>query len=207
MTTTITNARVAQVLRLAAQHFDAFVTEAVVLLGGDADSQMPSETTLSESSPQTRWVEVSNSLTESFRWPDGNEDDYADFISYVGEGGQFDGMRLALGFKDDGDNSVVGFLLGKGGGSKRPVVVFYPAPDESGELLAMIRGRNGGRSGFAPGELLPDEYRPMQTAVLGERIPGKWKVQAVIASSRIDTDTMLRHTALQVHRRSLTTSA
>jgi hypothetical protein len=67
----------------------------------------------------------------------------------------------------------------------------------------MIRGGGPrGRSGFAPGERLPKGYAGLRTDVLGDRVRGKWNVQAVIADAA-DADTMLMHTALQARLRGL----
>jgi hypothetical protein len=48
----------------------------------------------------------------------------------------------------------------------------------------------------------PAEYQASKTAVLGQRIKGKWNVQAVVAKDD-DAQTMLNHTALQARLRGL----
>jgi hypothetical protein len=67
----------------------------------------------------------------------------------------------------------------------------------------MIRGGGArGRSGFGSGEALPVAYRDFEIDVLRARIPGKWNVQAVVATSD-DCKTMLAHTALEARLRRL----
>jgi hypothetical protein len=155
------------------------------------------DTTLSGS-----WEEIGREEGISYHWPDGNVDDYAEFVSYRGTGG-YAGLTLALGYLDHGD--VVGFVLGAGAGAKRGITYFFPADDfqETREKISMIRGGGPrGRSGFAPGEALPHGYSGFKTDVLRDRRTGKWNVQGVVAKEN-DFATMLGHTALQARLRGL----
>lgn len=148
------------------------------------------------------WEEVSRESGVTYQWPDGNVDQYSDFVTYRGEGG-YAGLTLALGYLHHGD--VVGFVLGSGGGSMRGITYFVPADDfdQTREKVSMIRGGGPrGRSGFAPGEALPQGYHGFETDVLRDRKTGKWNVQAVVANED-DYTTMLAHTALQTHLRGL----
>lgn len=148
------------------------------------------------------WHEVSRSSDEHYRWPDGNVDDYVDYVLYRGDG-DFAGMALALGYLDNGD--VVGFVLRGAGGSKRGLTYFFPAGDfvETHEKLSMIRGGGStGRAGFGPDDALPAAYGGFLTDVLGRRVPGKWNVRAVVVGAD-DHKAMLHHTALQAKLRKL----
>jgi len=101
---------------------------------------------------------------------------------------------------------IVGFILGSGQGSRRPLTVFFPAKDfdETGERLSLIRGKNGTRSGFDPDDRLPPVYEPFSVDVLGNRIPGKWAKLAVLAPTGDEgSQVMLKHTAVQARMRSL----
>ena len=217
-----------QVLTAAERHFSAFISEARDLLGkegalapddrrnrfiwqpGEFDL-IPAEKIheyLAQSlESMAEWQVVETTDGESQRWPDGNVDTYGEFVVYRGEG-PFAGVKLALGVANTPgkDHEAVGFVMGATGQSKRPLTVFFPAADHdtTGELLSMIRGKNGGRSGFAPSDQLPTEYAGFATGVLGERIPGKWNVRAVIVKNdEAGRQAMLNHTAIQARLRGL----
>ena len=67
----------------------------------------------------------------------------------------------------------------------------------------MIRGGGPrGRSGFGPGEALPEAYRRFAVELLRDRVAGKWGVQGVVVKED-DADAMLVHTALQARLRGL----
>jgi hypothetical protein len=146
------------------------------------------------------WEEIGRSATETYDWPDGNHDEYVEFVSYRGTG-DYAGMSLALGYRPEGD--VVGFVLGEG--PKRGITWFYPADDfdQTREKVSLIRGGGpNGRSGFAPDEPLPSAYGGFKVDVLRHRKAGKWNVQGVVAKED-DYKTMLGHTALQARLRGL----
>lgn len=150
--------------------------------------------------PQGSWAEIRREAGVSYRWPDGNVDEYTDFVTYRG-GGDFAGLTLALGYLAAGD--VAGFVKIAGGETKRGITWFFPADDfaSTGERVSMIRGGGPrGRSGFRPGDALPTAYQRLRTAVRRERKAGKWNVLAVVAGPD-DRDTMLLHTPLQARLR------
>jgi hypothetical protein len=148
------------------------------------------------------WEEVSRESGVTYKWPDGNVDNYTDFVTYHGTGG-FTGMTLALGYLNRGD--VVGFVLGASGGSKRGITYFFPTDDfdETNEKVSMIRGGGErGRGGFGPRDSLPGAYDGFKIEMLRDRRKGKWNVQAVVAAAD-DHETMLSHTAIQAKLRGL----
>jgi hypothetical protein len=167
-----------------------------------ASNRESSEWTLGDTTLSGSWEEIGREEGNSYNWPDGNVDEYAEFVSYRGAG-DYAGLTLALGYLDHGD--VVGFVLGAGAGSKRGITYFFPADDfqETRDKISMIRGGGPrGRSGFGPGEALPSGYAGFKTDVLRDRRTGKWNVQGVVAKAD-DFDTMLGHTALQARLRGL----
>lgn len=159
--------------------------------------------TLERSSLGGSWKQVGESADESYRWPDGNVDDYDRFQVFEGSG-DFAGMRLALGRNQEGE--WIGFVLGPNGlTSKRGLVYFQRADDfaETGELVSMIRGGGAnGRSGFDPEGPTPAVYGELKIDSLRERRAGKWNVKAVVAGDD-DSETMLTHTAIQARLRGL----
>jgi hypothetical protein len=149
------------------------------------------------------WEEVSSENGVTYRWPDATINTYNPFVTYRGTG-DFAGITLALGYRKT-NGEVIGFLLGGGGGSKRGLTVFFNADDyaQTNEKVSMIRGGGQtGRAGFGPGEVLPPAYHGFKTEVLGDRVAGKWNVQAVVAKED-DVQAMLSHTALQARLRGL----
>ena len=156
------------------------------------------------------WQETGREDGVSQRWPDGNVDTYGSYVTYRCSGGMNDGINLALGKVGTvgKEGEVVGFVLGAGGGSRRPLTVFFPADDfdSTGERLSMIRGKGGGnsRKGYGPTEQLPPVYSPFKTELLASRIEGKWNVMAVVAGDNADgINAMLNHTAIQARLRGL----
>jgi len=173
-------------------------TEPTASVAGDDPSEAWS---LGTTALSGSWEEIGHDTGVTYPWPDGNIDEYTDFVSYRGTG-DFARLTLALGFLANGD--VVGFFI-SAGGSKRGITYFFPTDDfdTTREKISMIRGGGPrGRSGFAPGEALPKSYADFTTDVLRDRKAGKWNVQGVVASES-DSDTMLGHTALQAFLRGL----
>jgi hypothetical protein len=171
-------------------------------IAGSIDAKQSHPWSLSGSAPTGQWERTDSSTGVRYKWPDGNVDEYSQFIHYVGRG-EFEGVNLALGYLDNGD--VVGFSLGTGGGSKRGITYFFPADDfeTTREKISMIRGGGpNGRSGFGSREAVPPAYAEFETAILRERKAGKWRVLGVVVAED-DAETMLRHTALQARLRNL----
>jgi hypothetical protein len=85
-----------------------------------------------------------------------------------------------------------------------PQTCRFSRPDtlSFGPVLAFQWGCVPKRSGFGRNVALPKAYKELRTAVLRDRKAGKWNVQGVIATAD-DSETMLRHTALQARLRAL----
>jgi hypothetical protein len=178
-------------------------SDAEAIVGTDRIAEVSNDVwSLDDTKLDGEWEEVRRETGVTYGWPDGNLDEYDEYVVYRGTRG-FSGLSLALGYLANGD--VVGFVLGPGTGSKRGITYFFPTDDfrKTSEKISMIRGGGPrGRSGFAPGEVLPAGYAGFKIDVLRDRKAGKWNVQGVVAR---DTDhvPMLGHTALQARLRGL----
>ena len=98
---------------------------------------------------------------------------------------------------------VVAFL--SGGSPQHPLVEFVAADDFEGtrELVAVIRGSDGGRRMYGLGDKLPAVYAErFRTQIYNERVvhPGAWN-KAVIVAREDDTGAMLNHALIQSRRR------
>jgi hypothetical protein len=98
---------------------------------------------------------------------------------------------------------VVAFL--SSGSPQKPLAEFLAADDyaKTKELLAVIRGSDGGRRMYGPGDALPEIYAErFRTAMYDDRVdyPGVWK-RVVVVAREDDNATMLNHALLQGRRR------
>jgi len=194
---------VIELLRLVRRTAD----EAITIVEGNTEMNQPTAAAHgTNGSVAAGWREVERQTGESWTWPDGNVDTYSEIVVYEGSGGASDGVKLGLGYQDGPgkDGEVNGFVFASGGASKRPLTVFFPTDDfdTSQEVVSMVRGRDGGRKTFRPTDVLPAAYGDFKTDILGQRIKGKWNVQAVVAKKE-DVQTMLNHTAIQARLRGL----
>ena len=98
---------------------------------------------------------------------------------------------------------VVAFL--SSGSPQEPLSEFAAADDyeQSRELVAVIRGSDGGRRMYSAGDTLPTVYAErFRTQIYNERIvyPGAWNKRVVVAHEE-DHGTMLNHALIQSRRR------
>jgi hypothetical protein len=98
---------------------------------------------------------------------------------------------------------VVAFL--SGGSPQEPLVEFAAADDyeQTRELVAVIRGSDGGRRMYGAGDALPALYTErFRTQIYNERIihPGAWNKLVVVARED-DDDAILNHALIQSRRR------
>jgi hypothetical protein len=98
---------------------------------------------------------------------------------------------------------VVAFL--SSGGPQKPLAEFLAADDyaKSRELVAVIRGSDGGRRMYGPGDVLPEIYaQHFRTEMYDDRVdyPGVWK-RVVAVAREDDHATMLNHALIQGRRR------
>jgi hypothetical protein len=98
---------------------------------------------------------------------------------------------------------VVAFL--SSGSPQQPLAEFVAADDyeETRELVAVIRGSDGGRRMYGSGDALPRVYKErFRTQLYSERVvyPGVWN-KVVVVAREDDDETMLNHALIQGRRR------
>jgi hypothetical protein len=153
------------------------------------------------------WSLVWERKGESYQWPEGRER-YSRYRVFMGttrsEGVVHIGLGETVRKKKWGrDRKYVVAFLGTGSPQK-PLVEFLAADDyeQSRELVAVIRGSDGGRRMYGPGDALPETYEGFRTQMYDDRVdyPGVWH-KAVVIAREDDHATMLNHALLQGRRR------
>jgi hypothetical protein len=145
---------------------------------------------------------------ESYRWPK-RRDDYEPYRVFIGRTRGEGAVQIGLG-ETIRENAwgrdrkyVVAFL--SGGAPQNPLVEFVAADDfeDTRELVAVIRGSDGGRRMYGIGDTLPAVYlERFRTQLYNERVvhPGTWNKLVVVARED-DTAAMLNHALIQSRRR------
>jgi hypothetical protein len=86
----------------------------------------------------------------------------------------------------------------------KPLTEFLAADDyaQTSDLIAVIRGSDGGRRMYRPSEDLPPAYARFRIATYRDRVQAKgaWNKLAVVATDT-DTDAILNHALIQARRR------
>jgi hypothetical protein len=148
---------------------------------------------------------------ESYRWPK-RRDGYAPYRVFIGTTRAEGAVQIGLG-ETIRENAwgrdrkyVVAFL--SGGAPQHPLVEFVAADDfeDTRELVAVIRGSDGGRRMYGIGDPLPAVYTErFRTQIYNERVahPGVWNKLVVVARED-DTASMLNHALIQSRRRDRT---
>ena len=138
-------------------------------LGAD-DADLPEE-----------WRLVQERDGESYRWPNGR-DRYSPYRVYMGTTRGEGAVQIGLG-ETVRENRwgrdrkyIVAFL--SGGSPQHPLVEFVAADDyeQNRELVAVIRGSDGGRRMYGAGDPLPAPYAErFRTQIYNERVvyPGR----------------------------------
>jgi hypothetical protein len=159
------------------------------------------------------WRVVREREGESYRWPK-RRDRYASYRVFVGTTRAEGAAQIALG-ETIRENAwgrarkyVVAFL--SGGSPQDPLVEFAAADDyeQTRELVAVIRGSDGGRRMYGVADALPAVYTErFRTQVYNDRItyPGAWNKLVVVARED-DDETILNHALIQSRRRYRTSS-
>jgi hypothetical protein len=154
------------------------------------------------------WSLVRERKDESYQWPEGR-DRYSSYRVFMGttrsEGVVHIGLGETVRKKRWGRDRkyVVAFL--SSGSPQKPLAEFLAADDyaKSKELLAVIRGSDGGRRMYGPGDVLPEIYAErFRTEMYDDRVdyPGVWK-RVVAVAREDDHATMLNHALIQGRRR------
>jgi hypothetical protein len=148
---------------------------------------------------------------ESYRWPNGR-DRYTPYRVFIGTTRAEGAVQVGLGEtirknKWGRDRKyVVAFL--SAGSPQQPLVEFVAADDyeQTRELVAVIRGSDGGRRMYGVGDTLPAVYTEhFQIQIYNERVvhPGVWNKMVVVARED-DDEAMLNHALIQSRRRQRT---
>jgi hypothetical protein len=157
------------------------------------------------------WRLVRERDGEAYRWPNGR-DRYSPYRVFISTTRTEGAVQIALGEtirenKWGRDRKyVVAFLTG--GSPQQPLVEFVAADDyeRTRELVAVIRGSDGGRRMYSAGDTLPTLYaHRFRTETYNERVnhPGAWNKVAVVARED-DNQTILNHALIQSRRRQRT---
>ncbi len=154
------------------------------------------------------WRLVKEREGAAYRWPSGR-DRYSPYRVFLGRTRSEGAVQIGLGEtirknKWGRDRKyVVAFL--SGGSPQQPLVEFIAADDyeQTRELVAVIRGSDGGRRMYGAGDDLPTVYAEcFRTQAYNDRVdhPGAWNKIAVVA--REDEDqAILNHALIQSRRR------
>jgi hypothetical protein len=154
------------------------------------------------------WRLVQEREGQSYQWPEERER-YSRYRVFIGatraEGAVQIGLGEAIRKNKWGRDRkyVVAFL--SSGSPQRPLAEFVAADDyeETRELVAVIRGSDGGRRMYGAGDALPRVYTEgFRTQLYSERVvyPGVWNKVVVVAREDEDA-TMLNHALIQGRRR------
>ena len=154
------------------------------------------------------WRLVQEREGESYRWPK-RRDRYAPYRVFMGTTRAEGAVQIGLG-ETIRENTwgrdrkyVVAFL--SGGSPQQPLVEFVAADDyeQTRELVAVIRGSDGGRRMYGVGDALPAVYTErFRTQIYNERVvhPGAWN-KVVVVAREDDDEAMLNHALIQSRRR------
>jgi hypothetical protein len=154
------------------------------------------------------WRIVRELEGESYQWPK-RRDRYAPYRVFMGTTRAEGAVQIGLGetvrenTRGRDRKYVVAFL--SSGSPQEPLVEFASADDYEGtrELVAVIRGSDGGRRMYSLGDTLPTVYaQRFHTEIYKDRIdyPGAWN-RLVVVVREDDHDAMLDHALIQSRRR------
>ena len=154
------------------------------------------------------WQLLQERKRQSYQWPDSREH-YSRYRVFIGttraEGAVHIGLGEATRRNKWGRDRkyVVAFL--SSGSPQQPLAEFVAADDydETRQLVAVVRGSDGGRRMYGPGDALPLVYEErFRTQMYSDRVvyPGVWNKVVVVAGEGDDA-TMLNHALIQGRRR------
>jgi hypothetical protein len=154
------------------------------------------------------WRLVREREGESYRWPNAR-DRYKPYRVFMGTTRAEGAVQVGLGEtirknKWGRDRKyVVAFL--SSGSPQQPLVEFVAADDyeQTRELVAVIRGSDGGRRMYGVGDALPAAYTErFRTQIYNERVvhPGAWN-KIVVVAREDDDEAILNHALIQSRRR------
>jgi hypothetical protein len=186
-----------------------FHNPTIVPVGADGESAKPTAQAPAEPADlPADWRLVREREGESYRWPK-RHDRYAPYRVFVGTTRAEGAVQLGLG-ETIRKNAwgrdrkyVVAFL--SSGSPQEPLAEFVATDDyeQTRELVAVIRGSDGGRRMYGVGDALPAVYTErFRTQIYNERIayPGAWN-KVVVVAREDDDEAMLNHALIQRRRR------
>jgi hypothetical protein len=145
---------------------------------------------------------------QSYQWP-GQREHYSRYRVFIGvtraEGAVHIGLGEATRRNKWGRDRKYVVAFRSSGSPHQPLVEFVAADDyqETRELVAVIRGSDGGRRMYGAGDALPAVYEEsFQTQMYSERVvyPGVWN-KVVVVAREDDDETILNHALIQGRRR------
>jgi hypothetical protein len=154
------------------------------------------------------WRLVQDRSGEAYRWPKGR-DRYSPYRVFMATTRTEGAVQIGLGETVRKNRwgrdrkYVVAFL--SGGSPHQPLVEFVAADDyeDTRELVAVIRGSDGGRRMYGAGDALPAPYTErFRTQIYNERVvhPGVWN-KVIVVAREDDDEAMLNHALIQSRRR------
>ncbi len=154
------------------------------------------------------WRLVREREGESYGWPNGR-DRYEPYRVFMGTTRAEGAVQIGLGEtvrknKWGRDRKYV-VAFRSAGSPQQPLVEFVAADDyeQTRELVAVIRGSDGGRRMYGVGDVLPAVYADrFRTQIYNERVvhPGAWNKMVVVARED-DDEAILNHALIQSRRR------
>jgi hypothetical protein len=154
------------------------------------------------------WSLVREREGESYQWPEERER-YSSYRVFIGttraEGAVHIGLGETLRKNKWGRDRKYVVAFRSSGSPQQPLAEFAAADDyeETRELVAVIRGSDGGRRMYGAGDPLPDVYTErFRTEIYSERVvyPGVWN-KVVVVAREDDEEAMLYHALIQGRRR------
>jgi hypothetical protein len=155
----------------------------------------------------TGWHLVDHREGQVYRWPKLLEH-YDPYQVYRGETQREGTVFISLGWAmrrgawGMDRRYVVSFLSQRA--PQKPLAEFLAADDyaETGELIAVIRGSDGGSKMYGPVEDLPPAYAGFRIATYRDRVQVKGSLNKLaVVTAETDTDTILNHALIQARRR------
>ena len=154
------------------------------------------------------WRLVRERESESYQWPE-ERDRYSRYRVFLGttraEGAVHIGLGETIRSNRWGRDRMYVVAFRSSGSPQQPLAEFVAADDyeESRELVAVIRGSDGGRRMYGAGDALPRVYQErFRTQIYSERVVyrGVWN-KVVVVAREDDDETMLNHALIQGRRR------
>jgi hypothetical protein len=154
------------------------------------------------------WRLVREREGESYQWPE-ERDRYSRYRVFLGttraEGAVHIGLGETIRSNRWGRDRKYVVAFRSSGSPQQPLAEFVAADDyeETRELVAVIRGSDGGRRMYGAGDMLPALYKErFRTQMYSERVVyrGVWN-KVVVVAREDDDESILNHALIQGRRR------